>query len=80
MSKHFYGGVAQEVHHIVNDINSMDVDTIKQIHGIELNEDGSVFDPVYNLRFDGIIEWAEFSVNEDNTEYSENMHHDDDWM
>ena len=38
-------------------------DELNDLYGIELHEDGSVFDPVENRKFKTVIAWLEF-VNE----------------
>ena len=77
MSKHNHGGFAQEVSYIIHQVATLPAEEVQILYGIELLEDGKVFDPTYNQEFGSVGEWAEFSVNEDRTEYSEHFSYDD---
>ncbi len=77
MSKHNHGGFAQDVSYIVRQVATLPPEEIQILYGIELLDNGKVFDPTYNQEFGSVGEWAEFSVNEDMTEYSEHFTYDD---
>jgi hypothetical protein len=62
---------ANEVAHVVNDIRNLSPEEAEQFYGIKIADNGSVFDPVYNRKFETVTEWAEFNVNQDETEYEE---------
>ena len=62
---------AHEVAHIIKDVNALSSDEVEQIYGIALSEDGTVFDPTYNRNFVSVSDWAEFSVQQDEVDYSE---------
>jgi hypothetical protein len=77
MSKHHHGEFANSVSFIVHQVSTLPKEEIEILYGIELLDNGKVFDPTYNQEFGSVGEWAEFSVNEDNTEYSEHFYYDD---
>jgi len=77
MSKHNHGGFAQDVSYIIRQVSTLPPEEIQILYGIELLEDGKVFDPTYNQKFDSVGQWAEFSVNEDMTEYDEHFTYSD---
>jgi len=77
MSKHNHGGFAQEVSYIIRQVATLPIEEVQILYGIELLNNGGVFDPTYNQKFESVGEWAEFSVNEDRTERSEHFSHDD---
>lgn len=77
MSKHNRGEIAQDVSFIIHQVSTLPAEEVQILYGIELLEDGKVFDPTYNQEFGSVGEWAEFSVNEDRTEYSEHFTYDD---
>jgi len=77
MSKHNHGGFAHDVSFIIRQVSTLPPEEIQILYGIELLEDGKVFDPTYNQKFDSVGQWAEFSVNEDLTEYVEHFTYDD---
>lgn len=74
MSKHFYSSVAHDVHNILRDIENMSDDDIKRFYGIEINEDKTVYDPTYDMIFPGLVEWAEFSIEQDNMNFEKNYY------
>ena len=74
MSKHFYSSVAHDIHNILRDIENMSDDDIKRFYGIEINEDKTVYDPTYDMTFSGLVEWAEFSVEQDNMNFEKNYY------
>ncbi len=77
MSKHNRGGFAHDVSYIVQQVSTLSAEEVQDLYGIELLDGGKVFDPTYNQEFGSVGEWAEFSVNEDRTEYSEHFSYDD---
>ena len=76
MSKHNHGAIAHDVSYIIRQVATLPADEIQILYGIELFEDGKVFDPTYNQEFDSVGEWAEFSVKEDLVEYNEHFTYD----
>ena len=43
--------------------------------GIELLEDGKVYDPLYDMTFETVANWASYSVEQDTVEYEETYKH-----
>lgn len=75
MSRHHHVH-AHDVAHIVNDINRMSSpEEIRMVYGIEVNDDGTVFDPTYNRTFATVTDWADFSVEQDEVDYMEEFGH-----
>jgi len=78
MAKHFNRSHAHtDAAHIIADIKQMDAEEVTMVYGIEIAKDGSVTDPTYGLGFDSVAEWANFSIEQDNIEFSETIHSDD---
>jgi len=73
MSKQ-YSSVAHEISYIVSQVNQLSVDEVRDLYGIDLLEDGKVFDPTYNREFLSVGEWAEFSAEQDAVEYEERFY------
>lgn len=74
MSRH-HQTHANDVSFILNSVRDMSREEIQAVYGIELNTDGTVFDPTYNQSFGSIGEWADFSVSQDEVEYSSHITH-----
>jgi len=53
----------------------MSNDEITQLYGIEINPDGTVFDPTYEKTFESLATWAEFEAQYDEMDYSEQFGH-----
>lgn len=69
-----YANVAHEVSHVLNEIKHLTADEVEALYGIRVSKDGSVLDITYNMVFGSVGEWAEFSVEQDNVEFSEHFH------
>ena len=65
---------AQDAAHIINEMIGLDAEQAYDKFGVEMNEDGSIFDPIYQMKFQTIGEWANFSVEQDNIESEEHFH------
>lgn len=70
---------------VLDDITSMSNDELEDLYGIEIGEDGSVFDTAEFKEFDTLADWAAFVVEqeqEDNyssfTKIKSNRYFDDD--
>jgi len=75
MSKNSYrSSITHTVSYIINEINNLSDDEIKRLYGIDLLEDGKVFDPTYNREFLSVGEWAVFSAEQDAVEYEEHFY------
>lgn len=77
MSKRNYGANSHEIAYIVNEVNRLTEEEIKSLYGIELFDNGKVFDPTYDKTFDSVSEWAEFNIEQDNVEYEELFYDND---
>jgi hypothetical protein len=73
MSKHNHNVIAHEVSFTINEINKLTEDEVRSIYGIELLENGKVFDPTYNKKFESVGEWAEFNIEQDDVEFEEHF-------
>ena len=54
---------------VLNDVRLLPVEEIVSLYGIEVAEDGTVFDPTENQKFANLNEWAMYIAereNEDN--------------
>lgn len=78
MSRH-HASTAHEVTHLINEVQHMPASEVNNLYGIELKEDGKVFDPTYNMTFDGVGEWANFTVEQEYGDlYDDKYDHYDD--
>jgi hypothetical protein len=56
---------------VLNDVRSLPIEKLIDLYGIEVSEDGTVFDPTENRRFDNLQDWAEcVAEQEDDSNYS----------
>lgn len=73
MSKR-YNSVKSEVTHVLHDVKGRSTEEIEAMFGIQLNDDGTVYDPTYHQYFKSIADWAWFSAEQDEMELSETFH------
>lgn len=64
MSRHHYAH-AQEASTLLYDIDHSNPEELMHLYGIEIYEDGTVFDPVENRKFNTVYEWAEWQSKEE---------------
>lgn len=74
MSKNNHSAIAQEIAYVVGEVNKLSEEEVRSLYGIDLLEDGKVFDPMYDQVFPSVGEWAEFNVEQDDIEYEERFH------
>ncbi len=74
MGKYNHSVMSQEITFIVSEISRLSKEDVKSIYGIDMLEDGKVFDPTYDKTFDTVGEWAAFNVEQDDVEYEEHFH------
>lgn len=56
---------------VLNDVRTLPSDELIALYGIEVSNDGSVFDPTENRKFEDIDEWAQFIAElDDDDNYS----------
>jgi len=75
MSRHNHHAISSDVEHILHDINHMSVSEVENLYGIVFEENGVVFDPVENKRFNSVSDWAIFEAEQDEMEFSEDFGH-----
>ena len=63
MSRH-NSVAAHEIQHLINEVQHMDEEELRVVHGITIDENGSVVDPAYDRTFIDIAEWATYVVEE----------------
>lgn len=73
MSRHNHH--SSEVTRIVNEISHMTQQDIVDTYGIFVDKNGRVEDPTYSRKFETVAEWAQFSLEQEEMEYSEQFHH-----
>jgi len=54
---------------ILNDIKTMDSEELLSVHGIRINEDGTVYDQAYDKSFPNVDEWIYFSSNDEDVAF-----------
>jgi len=74
MSRSNHSAVAHEIMFVVNEVNRLPEEEVKSLYGIEIFEDGRVFDQTYNKIFGTVGEWAQFNVEQDDVQYEEHFH------
>ena len=73
MSKHHHSTTAHEIAYIITQVKTLSEEEVQSLYGIELLEDGKVFDPTYNQEFPSVGEWVAFNVEQDGVEYEEHF-------
>ena len=74
MSRH-HASVSHEVNHLLNEVRTMNGDDLLSLHGIIIEEDGSVQDQITQRHYGDLNEWANESVENDFAESFEHIHH-----
>lgn len=74
MSTHNYSGISNEVSHVVNEVNRLSKDEVKTLYGIELLDNGKVYDSTYGKTFKSVSEWAVFNIEQDGVQYEEHFY------
>lgn len=64
MSKYSY-----EVTRLINEVSKLSSDELMDTYGIEIYQDGKVYDTVEEIVFDSIGEWAKMTVENDEPMY-----------
>jgi len=62
---------------VLLDIKQLDAEEVLSLHGIEISEDGSVYDQAYNKTFTNIAEWIAFSAEDEDNEFEKFGYNDD---
>lgn len=75
MSRHMHRAISNDVNRTLNDFKRLPKAEAETLYGIELQEDGSVFDPAFDRNFENLTAWAEFSAEYDEMEYTEDFGH-----
>lgn len=57
MSRH---NVSHTQSRVLNDVRTLSRQELIDLYGIEIAEDGTVFDPTENQKFKSLTEWASF--------------------
>jgi hypothetical protein len=67
MSKH---QIIHSQSRVLKDVAALPPQDLIQLYGIEIAEDGTVYDPTENQKFKSLAEWAEFvAVTDDENNY-----------
>lgn len=74
MSRHHHKA-AETAETIQHDLNDLTEEELKHRYGIEINEDGSVFDSAYNMKFKSIGEWVSFEAEQSEMDFSKEYGH-----
>jgi len=62
MSKHH---VSDTHSRVLNDVRRLSHEQLVELYGIDIDNDGSVFDPTENQQFDTLEDWARFISERD---------------
>jgi hypothetical protein len=71
MSGRKHRSVAAEVTYILAEIKGKNKEQVQDLYGIEIRNDGTVFDFTYDITFDDLAKWVHFNNEQDDTEYEE---------
>jgi len=63
---------AEEANSILHDIHHLSNDELEMLYGIRIDKDGTVFDPVSQVTFTSLREWANEEIREE--EWTESEH------
>lgn len=77
MSRH-HSSHANDVSSMIRNINEMGENEASRLYGIEFLDEGAVYDTMYNREFQSLGDWAEFTVEQEEAEYSEDFGYEDD--
>lgn len=83
MSKHHHASTTYEIMNLVREVSEMSAEEMHDIYGIKMEEDETVFDEVFELKFATLAEWAKFTVEgeqfQDNKIYGKPGFDDEDY-
>ena len=65
MSHRHHSSVAHQVGRLVHDVSTFEKQESESLYGIEIHDDGTIFDLTYQMNFKSLHEWAEFTVEQD---------------
>ena len=74
MSRH-HAAQAGDVRHLLHDIASMPPEDAEKIYGIEFWSDGRIFDDTYGKVFDDLTHWVNYTVEQEEIEFEEDINH-----
>lgn len=66
---------ANAVANIIRDIRDLPKSEVESLYGITISDNFNIFDKTYNMKFNSVGEWAEFSVDQENSEYEKHTQH-----
>lgn len=67
MSRH-NASKSYEIQTLVKQVNEATPDELYSLHGIDIDEYGSVYDTCYQKQFDSVQEWATFNIEMESSE------------
>lgn len=67
--KRLHPNVSIAVAHLIKEIESMSSSEIEALHGIHVEENGSIVDQMSYRTFPTLTDWATFVVEQENAEY-----------
>lgn len=65
MSHRHHSSVAHQITRLVHDISIAEKQESESLYGIEIRDNGTIFDFTYQMDFKSLHEWAEFTVEQD---------------
>ena len=72
MSRHMRAH-SGDIEHLLNDVLDMPTEDALRLYGIDINADGSCFDTLLNKTFGSLREWAQYSREQEDIEYEEDI-------
>ncbi len=74
MSRHHHIA-ADTAHQVQHDVQHLSHEELNRLYGIEVLDDGSVYDPTYSQHFKTLGDWVAFEAEQDEMDYSEEYGH-----
>lgn len=71
MSWKTHGSVSAEVAHILAELKERGPEEVRLVYGIDVKEDGSVYDVAYDQTFGDMIGWVHFNRELDQADFDE---------
>jgi hypothetical protein len=65
-----YAIQAHQIQALIKQVKSLDEHELYDLYGIELDQEGSVYDSCYDKTFDSVALWAQFNVQTEDIEDS----------
>lgn len=66
--------------HVMNDLAMLSAEEVLSLHGIQVNEDKTVYDQAYDQTFPDIEAWVAFTSEDEDNEFEKFGYDDNDFI